>query len=74
MTQINASRVVQREKPVNTPEEKVVIYQNKITMERLVCNNVKFRRYIDGAHWLSVRRENEDRYFLIREDALTRIS
>lgn len=55
------------------PEEKVALYQNKITLERLICDNIYYRRHFDGATWLSVRRENEQRRFLIREDALTRI-
>lgn len=73
MTQISARQVVQREKPVNTPEEKVAIFQNKITLERLVCDNIYYKRHFEGATWLSVRKENEQRKFLIREDALIRV-
>ncbi len=57
-----------------TTEEKRVLFQNKITLERLVCDNVYSKREFDGATWLSVHKENEERKFLIREDALTRIS
>ena len=57
-----------------TPEQKQAIFENKITLERLVCDNIYSRREFDGATWLSVRKENEERKFLIREDALTRIS
>jgi len=57
-----------------TPEQKQAIFENKITLERLVCDNIYSRREFDGATWLSVRKENEQRKFLIREDALTRIS
>ncbi len=64
MAQVNAK----------TTEEKRVLFQNKITLERLVCDNVYSKREFDGATWLSVHKENEERKFLIREDALTRIS
>jgi hypothetical protein len=57
-----------------TPEQKRALFQNKITLERLVCDNVYYKREFEGAIWLSVRKENEQRKFLIREDALTRIS
>jgi hypothetical protein len=56
-----------------TPAEKMAIYQNKITLERLMCDNIYHKRVFDDATWLSVRKENEQRRFLIREDALTRI-
>jgi hypothetical protein len=57
-----------------TPEQKRALFQNKITLERLVCDNIYSKREFEGATWLSVRKENEERKFLIREDALTRIS
>ena len=57
-----------------TAEQKRAIFENKITLERLVCDNIYSRREFDGATWLSVHKENEERKFLIREDALTRIS
>ena len=57
-----------------TPEQKRALFQNKITLERLVCDNIYSRREFDGVTWLSVHKENEERKFLIREDALTRIS
>ncbi len=57
-----------------TPEQKQAIFENKITLERLVCDNIYSKREFDGATCLSVRKENEERKFLIREDALTRIS
>jgi hypothetical protein len=57
-----------------TSAEKMAVFQNKITLERLICDNIYAKREFEGATWLSVRRENEQRKFLIREDALTRIS
>ena len=56
-----------------TPTEKMAVYQNKNTLERLICDNIYHKRVFDDATWLSVRKENEQRKFLIREDALTRI-
>jgi hypothetical protein len=57
-----------------TPEQKRALFQNKITLERLICDNVYAKRQFEGITWLSVHKENEERRFLIREDALTRIS
>jgi hypothetical protein len=56
-----------------TAAEKMAVFQNKITLERLVCDNIYSKRHFDGITWLSVHKENEDRKFLIREDALTRL-
>ena len=56
-----------------TSAEKMAVFQNKITLERLICDNIYAKREFEGATWLSVRKENEQRRFLIREDALTRI-
>jgi hypothetical protein len=60
--------------PQATSEQKRAVFENKITLERLVCDNINFKREFDGTTWLSVHKENEQRNFLIREDALTRIS
>jgi len=56
-----------------TSAEKMAVFQNKITLERLICDNIYYKRVFDDITWLSVRKENEQRRFLIREDALTRI-
>jgi hypothetical protein len=56
-----------------TAAEKMAVFQNKITLERLVCDNIYSKRHFDGITWVSVHKENEDRKFLIREDALTRL-
>jgi len=56
-----------------TAAEKMAVLQNKITLERLICDNIYSKRHFDGITWLSVHKENEDRKFLIREDALTRL-
>jgi hypothetical protein len=50
-----------------------VIFENKITLERLICDNINRKRYFDGVEWLSVRRPDTERKFLIRADALRRI-
>ena len=57
-----------------TAEQKRAIFENKITRELLVCDNIYFRREFEGVTWLSVHKKDEARTFLIREDALTRIS
>ena len=53
--------------------ERIRIFENMITRERLICRNINLVRYFDGIAYLSVRKENETRQFLIRQDALTQI-
>jgi hypothetical protein len=48
-----------------------VIFENKITKERYVCDDLRFVRWFDGEEFVSVRRVNETRTFLIRRSALT---
>ena len=50
-----------------------VIYENKITRERYVCDDLRFVRWFDGEEFVSVRKVNEERKFLIRRSALTEI-
>jgi hypothetical protein len=52
---------------------KPVVFENKITRERLICDNIRLVRVFDGAEFLSVHRVNESRNFLIRKDALEKI-
>ena len=47
-----------------------VIFENKITKERYVCDDLRFVRWFDGEEFVSVRRVNEARTFLIRRSAL----
>lgn len=54
--------------------ERIRIFENKITRERLICRNINMSRYFDGVEFLSVHRENETRQFLIRRDALDQIA
>ena len=49
------------------------VFENKITRERLICDNVDLVRWFDGAAFLSVHRPGEERRFLIRRDALQEI-
>jgi hypothetical protein len=48
-----------------------VIFENKITRERYVCDDRRFVRWFDGEEFVSVRKINEERKFLIRRSALT---
>jgi hypothetical protein len=52
---------------------KPIVFENKITRERLICDNIRLVRVFDGAEFLSVHRVNESRNFLIRRDALEKI-
>jgi hypothetical protein len=52
---------------------KPVVFENKITRERLICDNIRLVRVFDGEEFISVHRVNESRNFLIRKDALEKI-
>jgi hypothetical protein len=52
---------------------KPVVFENKITRERLICDNIRLVRVFDGVEFLSVHRPNESRNFLMRRDALEKI-
>jgi len=52
---------------------KPIVFENKITRERLICDNIRLVRVFDGVEFLSVHRVNESRNFLIRKDALEKI-
>ena len=49
------------------------IFENKITKERYVCDDLRFVRWFDGEEFVSVRKIDEARKFLIRRSALTEI-
>jgi hypothetical protein len=57
-----------KEKQMNT-----VIFENKITRERYVCDDLRFVRWFDGEQFVSVRKVDETRKFLIRRSALTQV-
>ena len=50
-----------------------VIYENKITKERYICEDLRFVRWFDGEEFVSVRKINEQRKFLIRRSALIEV-
>jgi hypothetical protein len=50
-----------------------VIFENKITKERYICDDRRFVRWFDGEEFVSVRKVDETRKFLIRRSALTEI-
>jgi hypothetical protein len=52
---------------------KTKTFENKITLERYICDNIRMVRRLDGVEYLSVRRVNEDRKFLIRRDSLQEV-
>ena len=49
------------------------IFENKITRERYVCDDLRFVRWFDGEEFVSVRKVDESRTFLIRRSALTEV-
>ena len=55
-------------------ENKTKLFENKITLERYVCDNIRMVRLLEGQEFLSVRREGEARKFLIRRDSLREVN
>lgn len=52
---------------------KPVIFENRVSHERVICDNVQQVQTIDGVEFLQVRRQNEQRHFLMRKDSLQKI-
>ena len=48
-----------------------VIFENKITKERYIGDDLRFVRWFDSEEFVSVRKVDETRKFLIRRSALT---
>jgi hypothetical protein len=54
---------------------KAVTMKNRFNNERVVCDDVKDVRLIEGIEYLVVRRqENINRTFLMRKDALQKVT
>jgi hypothetical protein len=53
---------------------KPVIFENTRTRERVVCDDVRNIAVIEGEEYLTVRRVNEQRTFLIRRTAVVPVT
>jgi len=51
-----------------------ITFENKITREILICDDIRFTRVFEGVEYISVHRVNETRQLLMRRDALQKIS
>jgi hypothetical protein len=51
-----------------------VTFENKITKEIFICDDIRYTRHFDGIEYISVHRPNETRQLLMRRDALQKIS
>jgi hypothetical protein len=57
--------------PATTGEEmKPKTFENSLNRERVVCDDIRLSRWVDGVEYLAVHRENSPRIFLMRKDAL----
>jgi hypothetical protein len=52
---------------------KTKTFENKITRERYICDNIRMVRRLDGVEYLSVRRVGEERKVLMRKDSLQEV-
>lgn len=50
---------------------KPILFENIRTRERLVCEDFRNTTVIDGEEYLAVRRENEQRIFLVKRAILS---
>jgi hypothetical protein len=51
---------------------KTIIFKNRINGERVLCDNTREVRVIDGVEYFLVRRTDHNRQFLMRKDALVK--
>jgi hypothetical protein len=52
---------------------KTKTFENKITLERYICDDIRMVRRLDGVEYLSVRRVGEERKVLMRKDSLQEV-
>jgi hypothetical protein len=52
---------------------KSVNFKNKMNGERVVCENIRDVKVIDGVEYLTVHKQGNDRQFLMRREALERV-
>ena len=52
---------------------KPITFENRVSHERVICDDVRQVQIIDGVEFLQVRRQNEQRHFLMRKDSLQKI-
>lgn len=50
-----------------------IIFQNKITKEIWICDDIRFKRIFEGAEFVSVHRVDQTHQVLMRLDALQQI-
>lgn len=53
---------------------KSVTFKNRMNGEKVICEDVRDVHVIDGVEYLVVRRFGTDRKFLMRKEALEKIS
>ena len=51
-----------------------ITFENKITKEIFICDDIRHVRIFEGIEYISVHRPNETRQLLMRKDALQQIS
>jgi len=52
---------------------KPITFTNQFNHEKLICDNIRNVQMIDGIEYLTVRRQDQTRTFLIRKDSLKKI-
>ena len=52
---------------------KPVMFENKLTRDRVVGDDTRLSQWVDGVEYLAVHRENSPRIFLMRKDSLQKV-
>ena len=52
---------------------KSVNFKNRMNGERVVCDNIRDVKVIDGVEYLTVHKQGNDRQFLMRREALEKV-
>ena len=52
---------------------KPVTFENRVSHERVICDDIKNVQVIDGVEFLQVHKQGQERKFLMRKDSLEKI-
>jgi penicillin-binding protein-related factor A (putative recombinase) len=53
---------------------KPVTFENRVSHERVICDDIKNVQLIDGIEFLLVHRQGQQRIFLMRKDSLEKVA
>ena len=60
--------------PIKEIVMKPMLFKNRMNSEQFYCDNPKVVQTIDGVEYIVVHRPGQERQFLMRKDALEKVS